>query len=52
MQQLNLFEPPPAEHGAPVWTTLDAHQQAAAVTKLAEMIAKTVVPADRKTDDE
>lgn len=52
MQQLNLFETPPAERDAPVWTTLDQPSQAAAVTKLAELIAKVAAPADEESQDE
>lgn len=51
MQQLNLFNPPPAA-AAPIWTALDQTQQAAVVTKLAELIAKTVAPADQETNNE
>jgi len=49
MQQLTLFGPPPAATDGPIWTTLDDKQQAAVVTKLAELIAKTVAPADEET---
>jgi hypothetical protein len=52
MQQLNLFEPRPAAAVAPIWTTLDEKRQAAVVTKLAELMAKTVAPADEETHDE
>jgi len=52
MQQLNLFEPRPAAAVAPIWTTLDERLQAAVVTKLAELMAKTVAPADEETHDE
>ena len=49
MQQLNLFGSPPVTTDAPIWTTLDDKQQAVVVTKLAELIAKTVAPADEET---
>lgn len=52
MQQLNLFDALPAAADAPVWATLDDAQQAAVVTKLAELIAKTVVPDDEESRDE
>lgn len=52
MQQLHLFEPRPAAAVAPIWTTLDEKLQAAVVTKLAELMAKTVAPADEETHDE
>jgi hypothetical protein len=51
MQQLNLFAPPPAAT-EPIWTTLDQTQQATVVTKLSELIAKTVALADQETHHE
>jgi hypothetical protein len=51
MQQLSFLEvPPPGE--APVWSTLDEQQRATAVTRLARLMAKTVVPTPGDHSDE
>ena len=44
MQQLSFPEIPPLGEGAPVWSTLDEEQRAAAVTKLARLMARTIAP--------
>ena len=44
MQQLCFLEVPPPGEAAPVWSTLDEEQRAAVVTRLARLMAKTVVP--------
>jgi hypothetical protein len=43
MHQLSLLEEPPPAGAAPVWSTLDEEQRAAAVMRLARLIAKAVV---------
>ncbi len=48
MQQLNLFEPRLVNTDVPIWTALDEKQQAAVVTKLAELIAKIAVCTDEE----
>jgi hypothetical protein len=44
MQQLSFLEVPPPGEAIPVWSTLDEEQRAAVVTRLARLMAKTVVP--------
>jgi hypothetical protein len=52
MQQLNLLEVPSPGEGAPVWSTLDEQQRHAVVTRLAQLMAKTIVPTPGEHRDE
>jgi hypothetical protein len=52
MQQLSFLEVPPPGQAVPVWTTLDEEQRAVVVTKLARLMAKTVVPTSGEHSDE
>ncbi len=52
MQQLSLLEVPPPGEGPPVWSTLDEQQRAAVVTRLAQLMAKTIVATPGEHGDE
>ncbi len=52
MQQLSLLEVPPPDGAAPVWSTLEEEQRAVIVTRLARLMAKTLVATPGEHSDE
>ena len=52
MQQLSFLEVPSPGEAAPVWSTLEEEQRAAAVKRLARLMANTLAPTPGEHRDE